>query len=179
MIDAATTAEGSNPDKGRLERVALIAEIAGGVAVVLSVVYLAVQISDNNRLLRSQAHYNALELTQRPFEMMVATDDLAKIVFECDLKPHDVAASDWQRCKNYYFMQLNGWEYVYYQHLDEAVPPELWGGVDRYFADQVATKAGYARFWKETALGFDEPFHSYTRERFEGNPEFHEGRSEP
>ena len=54
----------------KLERWALIAEIAGGIAIVLSVVYLAVQISDNNRLLRSQAHYNALSLGQRPFELM-------------------------------------------------------------------------------------------------------------
>ena len=45
---------------------AKIAEILGGVAVVMSVIYLAVQISDNNRLLRSQAHFNALELTQAP-----------------------------------------------------------------------------------------------------------------
>ena len=109
-VDAA---ENSISDKSRLERVALIAEIVGGVAVVISVIYLAAQIADSNRLLRSQAHYNALELTQRPFEMMVATGDLAKMLFECDLKPYDVPESDWQRCKNYYFMQLNGWEYVY------------------------------------------------------------------
>ena len=45
-----------------LERTALIAEIFGGCAVVVSVIYLALQISDNNRLLRSQSHYNALEV---------------------------------------------------------------------------------------------------------------------
>ena len=54
----------------KLERWALFAEIAGAIAVVLSVAYLALQVSDNNRLLRSQAHYNALELTQRPLEIM-------------------------------------------------------------------------------------------------------------
>jgi hypothetical protein len=106
---------GSDSERGwsRLERFALIAEIAGGVAVVISVAYLALQISDNNRLLRSQAHYNALEVTQRAFEIMVETADLADLLYECDLKPHDVAPSDWQRCKNYYFMQINGWEYTY------------------------------------------------------------------
>ncbi len=166
-------------DKDRLARLALIAEVAAGVAVVISVVYLAVQISGNNRLLRSQAHYNALELTQRPFEMMVTTKDLAKIVFECDSNPYEVAESEWQRCKNYYFMQLNGWEYVYYQHLDEAIPPELWGGVESYFADQVRSKPGYVRFWKETALAFDEPFGSHARERVERNPGFRSTKAGP
>jgi hypothetical protein len=50
----------------KLEKWALIAEIGGALAVVLSVIYLAVEVSDNTRILRSQAHYNALELTQRP-----------------------------------------------------------------------------------------------------------------
>ena len=54
----------SSPTATKLERWALFAEIAGAIAVVLSVVYLALQVSDNNRLLRSQAHYNALELAQ-------------------------------------------------------------------------------------------------------------------
>ncbi len=54
--------------------------------------------------------------------------------------------------------------------LDEAIPPEFWGGTDRYFTDQVGTKAGYARFWEETAIGFDEPFRSYAAERLERNP---------
>ena len=81
-----------------------------------------------------------------------------------------MSVRDYDRPSNYYFMQLNGWEYVYYQHLDEAIPPEFWGGTDRYFTDQVGTKAGYARFWEETAIGFDEPFRSYAAERLERNP---------
>ncbi len=170
MAGQGEAAKAGSSDRSRLERMALVAEIVGGIAVVISVLYLAVQISDSNKLLRSQAHYNALELLQRPFEMMVESADLALIVLECDGNPSAVSESNWQRCKNYYFMQLNGWEYVYYQHLDEAIPPEFWGGTDRYFTDQVGTKAGYARFWEETAIGFDEPFRSYAAERLERNP---------
>lgn len=150
---------------GRLERIAIFAEIAGALAVVISVVYLAIQISDNNRLLRSQAHYNALEVTQRPFEMMVAEDDFAATLHDCDWRPLEVPEHEWQRCKNYYFMQVNGWEYVYYQHLDGATPPEFWPGVDGYFSDQLAKKPGYARFWRETAIGYGEPFRSYAATR--------------
>jgi hypothetical protein len=156
--------------RGRLEQMALLAEIVGGIAVVISVMYLAVQISDNNKLLRSEAHYNALDLTQRPFELMVATSDLARIVFECDGQPFAVAESDWQRCKNYYLMQVNGWEYVYYQHRDGAVPVELWRGFEGYFSDQVGTKPGYARFWQETAIAYAEPFRSYAAEHLASNP---------
>jgi hypothetical protein len=52
--------------KTTLEYWALIAEITGAIAVVLSVIYLGLQIRANTKVLRSQAHYNALSLAQRP-----------------------------------------------------------------------------------------------------------------
>ncbi|MCZ6759873.1 MAG: hypothetical protein O7D29_05785 [Gemmatimonadetes bacterium] len=73
-----------------LSEYAKIAEILGGVVVVMSVIYLAVQISDNNRLLRSQAHFNALELTQDPLKMMVENDGLASMIYQCNQAPNDV-----------------------------------------------------------------------------------------
>jgi hypothetical protein len=159
-----------NAEKDRLQKMALLAEIVGAFAVVVSVVYLAFQISDNTRILRSQAHFNALELSQRPFEIMVETADLAKALVACDDEPFSVSPSDWLRCRNYYFMQFNAWEYLYYQNIDGSVPPELWRGGDAYFSEVARTKAGYTRFWKEGAIAFAEPFRSYAAAQVEKNP---------
>ena len=147
--------------KSRLESWALIAEIASAVALVVTVIYLARQITDNTRLLRSQAHYNALTLAQRPLEIIVENESLAGAVAQCDADPDAVAAASWERCLNYYFMQFNAWEYMYYQNRDDSIPPELWLGADAYFKTLVETKPGYVRFWAETASAFDEPFRSY------------------
>jgi hypothetical protein len=38
------------------------------------------QIRDNTKVLRTQAHYNALLLAQRPFEMLIENESLAKVV---------------------------------------------------------------------------------------------------
>ena len=159
-------------DRTRLENAALIAEVLGGVAVVVSVIYLAMQISDNNRLLRSQTHYNALDSLQRPFEMMLESDALAEQLVECREAPYAVAPAVWERCHNYYFMQANGWEYTYYQELDEALPPSLWPGVDGYMEQQARSNPGWVRFWRESADGFGEPFRSYIEERIRRNPAY-------
>ena len=127
----------------KLERWALFAEIAGAVAVVLSVAYLALQISDNNTLLRSQAHYNALELTQRPLEIMLESENLAGVMVECESDPEVVDQTSWARCSNYYFMQFNGWDYLYYQHDDKSIPAQLWIGADAYFKQQVLANLGF------------------------------------
>ncbi|MDX1489429.1 MAG: hypothetical protein R3268_14560 [Acidiferrobacterales bacterium] len=122
----------SSPASGgiKLEQWALFAEIAGAIAVVLSVVYLALQVSDNNRLLRSQAHYNALELGQRSLEIMLANESLAGVLVGCERAPATVDQISWLRCSNYYLLEINSWEYFYYQHGDGSIPPQLWRGAD-------------------------------------------------
>ncbi|MDH5240716.1 MAG: hypothetical protein OEW73_08040 [Gammaproteobacteria bacterium] len=150
----------------RLERWALFAEIAGAVAVVLSVAYLALQVSDNNKLLRSQAHYNALELGQRPLEIMLENESLAGVLVSCEQAPEAVDRVGWERCSNYYFLEFNSWEYFYYQHDDGSIPPQLWSGADAYYKQKVATNPGYARYWSEWQIAFDEPFRSYVTAEF-------------
>ena len=150
----------------KLERWAFIAEIAGAFAVVMSVVYLAVQVSDNNRLLRSQAHYNALSLGQRPFELMLENENLSKLIFSCNHDAVSVDPIDWERCSNYYFMQFNSWEYFYYQYADGSIPAQLWRGADAYFKQEVLTNSGFARYWSEGQIAFDEPFRSYVMAEF-------------
>ena len=112
----------------------------------MSVFYLGRQINDNTKLLRSQAHYNALSLAQRPLEMMVDNESLAGAVTECDANSNGIAAAIWTRCANYYFMQFNSWEYMYYQNRDASIPQQLWVGADAYFKTLVRTKPGYVRF---------------------------------
>lgn len=159
-------------DRSLLETAALIAEVLGAVAVVISVIYLALQISDNNRLLQSQSHYNALEAAQRPFELKLASDTLAMELHLCDQDPFAAPEATWERCSIYYFMQANGWEYTYLQHQEEAVPTSLWDGLDGYMGSQAMSNPGWVRFWEETALGFGEPFRSYIDERVRQNPAY-------
>lgn len=152
--------------RAQLELWALAAEVIAAAAVVVSVIYLGRQIADSNRLLRSQAHYNALSLAQRPLEMMVENASLAGVVAQCDTQPAQATPTNWARCRNYYFMQLNAWEYMYYQREDGSIPVELWRGADASFKHRLATKPGYRRFWSEDRIAFDEPFKSYVEREF-------------
>lgn len=150
----------------RLETFARVAEIAGALAVVVSVIYLAAQITSQTKLLRSQAHFNALQLGQRPLELMVENEGLAAIVQQCNADPNGVPAAVWLRCQNYFFMQFNAWEYFFYQNGDESIPKELWGGADGYFKAAIAQQPAFGRAWKEISVGFDEPFRSYVNQEF-------------
>ncbi len=162
--------------RDKLENAAHIAEILGGFAVLVSVIYLALQISDNTRMLRSQAHYNAIELGHRPFELVLENESLAGILNQCDRNPYDVLDADWMRCKSYYFINANSWEYIYYQNLEESIPQELWVGGDNFWSNEAQTKPGWVRFWKESGIAFGEPFRTYVDDRMRDNPFFEESK---
>src|SRR5262245_55152623 len=156
--------------RSTLEYWALVAEIVGGLAVVISVIYLAMQISENTRVLRSQAHYNALSLAQRPFEMAIENESLSKILNVCFTTPEKLSDEEWIRGSDYLFMEMNAREYLYYQNRDGSIPKQLWVGADASFKQMLATKAGYSRFWTEWDTAFDEPFRSYVIREFAKKP---------
>jgi hypothetical protein len=124
------------------------------------------QMRESTKLLRSQAHYNALRLHQRPEEMVIEIDGMAGIVLDGLATPDALGNVAWFRFSNHMFPGFNAWEYTYYQHLDDSIPKELWVGVDVFYRDLVQTKPGCARFWSENQTSFDEPFRSYVTERF-------------
>jgi hypothetical protein len=143
--------------------VGVLGEIAAAIAVVMSVIYLGVQIRANTKVLRSQAHFNALSVAQRPFEMVIDNEGLSKILNVGFGTPEKLSSEEWIRCSYYIFMQFNAWEYLYYQNRDESIPKELWIGADKQF---IETKPGYSRFWSEWQNVFDEPFRSYVANEF-------------
>ena len=153
-------------NKISLQGLAHIGEFIGGIAIIISLAYLAIQVSDSNRLLRSQAHYNALMLAQGPGTMIIQNGELNTLVGQCQAGDDDLSSAVLARCNQYTLMELNAWEYLYYQHLDNSIPPELWLGSDAYYRNEIQTKPGYAIFWRDYHIAYAEPFHSYLNNTF-------------
>jgi hypothetical protein len=156
--------------KERIEVAALVAEIVGAIAVVVSVIYLAVQISEGNKELRSQSHYNALSLGQRPFEIELENAGLARIISIGYETPEELSAEQWYRFTQYQIMAFNAWEYYYYEREKSAIPEQLWVGANAYYVQNVTTKPGLWKFWSEYHHIYAEPFHSYVDELIQNRP---------
>lgn len=80
--------------------------------------------------------------------------------------PEALSDVDWMRCSSYMFLQINQWEYLYYQHRDGSIPTEYWVGAEDYYRNTVAGRPGYARFWSGNKSSFDEPFRSFAAPAF-------------
>jgi hypothetical protein len=137
------------------------------------------EMQENTKLLRSQAHHNALTLSQRARELLIENDRVAQIVFVGRSSPDALSDADWARCSMYMFLQCNQWEYLYYQHRDGSIPTEYWVGAEDYHRNMVAGRPGYGRFWSENKSSFDEPFRSYAAVAFEGKAPTADGVLQP
>lgn len=141
-----------------------------------------VEMAENTKLLRSQAHHNALTLSQRARELLIENEDFARILTAGRAAPTALTDVDWARCSSYMFLQINQWEYLYYQHRDGSIPTEYWVGAEDYYRRLVGGIPGYARFWSENQTSFDEPFRSYAAPAFEvphPDPEGHAAPESP
>lgn len=152
--------------KDRVEYFALVAEIVGGLGVIISVIYLALQVGDGNKELRAKNHHDALTLLQRPVEMLIADKELADLYVAGLAGTTDLSRSDAARLRNYNFLLLNAWEFSYYQNEDETIPPELWIGQDKWMRVEARTNNAFRNTWDEMRAVFAEPFHSYVNEVF-------------
>ena len=128
------------------------------------------QMRENTKLLRSQAHHNALALSQRARELLIENEGFASIVNVGYATPEALSEVEWARCSGYMFLQFNQWEYLYHQHGDGSIPAEYWVGAQDYYRNLIAANPGYVRFWSEHRTSFDGPFHAYVAAEFAKRP---------
>jgi len=152
--------------KDKIEYYALVAEIAGALGVIVSVIYLAVQVGDGNNELRSQNHHNALTLAQRPMEMLIADKELAKLKVSARKNPSDLSETDIERLVHYDFLLFNSWEFGFYQNRQGNIPPELWVGHDGWMRGEVKSNPSFEVSWRSLEHSFATPFRNYVNEVF-------------
>jgi len=156
----------SQPDS-RLQQTALIAEITAALGVILSVIYLAVQVGGSTNALRAQTHHNLLSQANEPILLSINNPELAEIIRLGEADPGQLSESEWSRFAEYQLIAINSWEYGYYLNRDGSAPPELWEGLNAYYANIAANRPGLKRFWGEMSFVYAEPFNSYADQYFE------------
>ena len=124
------------------------------------------QARHNTQLLRSQAHYNALVLGHRPWEMLIDNEDLARIMTIGMATPEALNDVEWLRCSNHIALQIDSWEYTNQLYGDGSIPTEYWAGEDDFYRRLIVRYPVYARFWSEEEASYSEPFHSHAAAAF-------------
>ncbi len=117
-------------DKATLEIWGVVAEIVAALGVIVSVVYLAIQIGEGTTALQMQMHHYQLENVNAPIEHAIADEGLAEIITVGVEDPDALSKPDWYRFCLFQLLAFNSWEYGYHLHSKGVTPEEIWEGVD-------------------------------------------------
>lgn len=143
-----------------LARIAAITEIGASIGVMVSVIYLAIQIQGGNQQLRAQSYQATLEMLHKPLELIAQDQSLADMVVRAEADPESLSPGEWRRYSDLVLLRFDAYEHAYYAHREGELREELWNGIDSILTSRVASK-GFQKFWALMGSGFAEPFHGF------------------
>mgnify|MGYP001812839825 FL=1 len=158
-----------------IEIVQLATDIIGTVAVVLTVVYLAVQVRASTKATYSQTYQTAV----------AALGDMAAIVGESKEKsrmyadgmadPDKLDPDEYLQFAYLGISLFRKYENAYFQYKSGMIDDEFWNG-HRDNLLWFFHRPGTQRWWKERRLGFSKSFRDYLESTSQSDMAEQEGR---
>lgn len=145
-----------------LEQYVQVAELIASVAVVVSIVYLGLQVRQSTRVNSATARH-ALSQFALEFSMFKAehADRLARVTSQVDLSDGDLVF----RSFNHMMIFLHAETYFHHYELG-LMPAKHWNGYVKYVTDYLSTP-GVDEFWSDVGPAFSVDFSKWVDELFE------------
>ena len=136
-------------------------EFIGGIAVVVSLVYLASQIRQNSKLLRASTANTTYQSNSTSSSFIIQDPEIARIYFAGLASPAALSEADRQRFDTLIGLTLAGTQQQFRLARDGSISPEVWADVEiptRWFA----TQPGFREWWSEwSGQMLGAPFRAY------------------
>ena len=143
-----------------LEQLGNLGEFIGAVAVVVSLLYLATQIRQNSRLLRSAAS-QAATYSAAQISLPIATDPrVAKLSRDAMRSYEALEEVEKTQADALFLVGFAGYEALYYQFRDGTIEPGLWEGRRTLMLGLLRTP-GCAAWWESWKQVFGPEFREY------------------
>ena len=143
-----------------LQEVASIAEIAGGFAVVISLIYVGLQVRQNTAAVRS-ATAQAVHDNYAAWYLNLSNDPALNDLVIKGLK--DYASLDQTEKARFIdtFMAFSSYgQNAFYQWKQGTLSPQLWVGWEALIMNLVGTPGG-REFWRERGYTFGNEYRDY------------------
>ncbi len=135
-------------------------EFLGGIAVVVSLVYLASQIRQNSNLLRVSATATTAQLHMGQMVLVVTDPEIAEFFYRGSSDPDSLSEAERDRFENFLGIQVQGMHQSF-EFQEKGIGSEAsWcftlGGM-RWFASQ----PGFTAWWPKYQMNFLPAFRDY------------------
>ncbi len=148
------------------DAIGAVGETVSAIAVVVSLIYVALQVRQNTRASRASTiqHWAAVSALEK--QSLYESDELAKLIIAGGTEQSNLSPEDRLRYNTYMIQVFNTFEFLYLQY-------EL-GTVDKVFFDSKVPAyerflqlPGVLEFWNSPASTFDPRFKAFVGELIE------------
>ena len=153
----------------QLESLANLGEIIGAIAVVVSLVYLAVQVRQNTQAQRTENFSRALDRVAAMQATLSQDSETAVIVSKGVADPADLTPKQRLQFTWAMYELFGAFEFMYLASRDAAIPDEVW----QRWSSAVAwwlNFPGVRTWWEARPIPFTRSFTSYVEALLENNP---------
>ena len=148
--------------KDKLQKYALIAEIVGGIAIVLSLIFVGLQISQNSEMMQAQTR-DSLSAKQIDLYMEIGSNFQAMEIYtkgRAGLIERDFNNPEYNSWSFMAFSNIRVWENEWYQYKKGLFEEDEYSGRKEVLA-LVIKGPGYTEIWKTYKWQFLPSFQSF------------------
>jgi hypothetical protein len=140
-----------------LEQFASIGEIISGIAVIISLIYLAIQIRTNTEAERSATYQSIVSDFGALNNTMASTPELSQLFVGAMEDYHQLSSDQKARISQLFFQCFRYFENMFYQHKKGYLDEEVWTGWKRLMLTYYS-RPGFQTWWGHRRDVFSEPF---------------------
>ena len=135
-------------------------ELIGGIAVIFTLIYLALQIRQNTIAVRLSTLHDVKDTIRETNLLMAEQGDLAEIVFEGLGDLEKLTGAPRARFYTWAHNLFLGYENLYLQYIGGALDSHHWSGMAQHMTD-VSNVPGMQAYWADRRHWFTEEFQNY------------------
>jgi hypothetical protein len=147
-----------------LNEIALLAEIVGSMAVVVSLIYIAIQVSRNTRAARSTTYQSMVSNSLAILATMYSEGGNAELYLRA--KDGDQNLSPAERVRVHFLLLAvcRHFDNLHYQHARGTIESEQWQGYS-HILDGYLLLPGVTAWWDSNSAGFSIGFQKHVTDR--------------
>ena len=150
------------------DAIGAIGELVGAIGVILTLIYLAIQIRNNTRAVRLETAHNIMEEIRDLYSLMAEHGELADLINRAATDYESISGQEKVR---WYALNMNfirSLENGHIQWQEGALDARVWYGMKRQSVDYTRLP-GFEEFWGNRKHWFSKEFQEFMRSEIMGS----------
>jgi len=143
------------------EAIGAAAEIVGAIAVVVSLLYLAVQVRQNTIAIKGSTHHQFLNTQTEANRAMSDDPEICELMGRADTDFSGLSPAEMTRLRLVYFNYFNQWDFAHDARGKSLLDGRTWGKINKGYTLMAKTSPGFCLTWQLIGETYDEKFKAH------------------